>query len=243
MKTVFRRPESLIDSPFTYCPGCGHGIIHRLIAEVMDELGIRENTIGVVGVGCSARAWSLFNCDMIGSPHGRPGAVATGIKRSQPSSIIFTYQGDGDASSIGLAETMYAAIRGENITVIVVNNTVYAMTGGQMGPTSLEGQVTSTSPRGRDVNLTGQPFHLPEIIAQIPGVAYSARVAVNNVSNIKKAKKAILNAFTKQINQEGFTMVELLSPCPTVWRKKPIGALEWLETSVIKEFPLGEFTS
>jgi len=241
MKTVFTRPKSLVKIPFSYCPGCGHGIIHRLIAEVMDDLDIREKTIGVVGVGCSARAWNSFNCDMIGAPHGRSAAVATGIKRNLPKSVVFTYQGDGDALSIGLAETMYTAIRGENITIIVVNNTLYAMTGGQMAPTTLEGQVTCTSTQGRNVSETGYPLHFPELIANIPGVSYSARVSVNTVPNIYKAKRAILKAFKKQLEGAGFTLVEVLSQCPTLWHKSPTSATDWVGSRVSKEFPLGEF--
>jgi 2-oxoglutarate ferredoxin oxidoreductase subunit beta len=241
MKALFKHPESILKATTSFCPGCGHGIIHRLVADVIDKMHIREKTIGIVGVGCSSQSWGLFNFDFLAVPHGRPCAGATGVKRSLPDHFVFTYQGDGDAYAIGLAETMHAAIRGEKITVIVVNNTVFAMTGGQMAPTALEGQVTCTSPVGRDTGETGQPFHFPELIANIPGVAYSARVAVDSIPNIQKAGKAIEKAFHKQQQNAGFSIVEILSPCPTVFNVKPADAMDWVAKKLELEFPLGEF--
>lgn len=241
MKAVFKRPESLLEIPFHFCPGCGHGIVHRLVAEAIDTLEIRGKTIGVVGVGCSSTSWKYFNCDMAAVPHGRAAAVATAIKRNGEDNYVFTYQGDGDAISIGIAETMFAAIRGEKITVILVNNTVYAMTGGQMAPTTLEGQITCSSPKGRDVSVTGYPLHFPELIANIPGVAYSARVAIDTIPNIRRTKNAIIKAFEKQKSRAGFTLVEILSPCPTIWHKSPTDSMDWISEAVSKEFSLGVF--
>jgi len=241
MRALFKYPDSLVRISSPFCPGCGHGIIHRLVAQAIDDLKIREKTVGVVGVGCSSQSWNLFNFDFLAVPHGRPGAAATGVKRSLPDHLVFTYQGDGDAYAIGIAELMHAAIRGENFTVIVVNNTMFAMTGGQMAPTTLAGQVTSTSPSGRDPRATGTPVHFPELIANIPGVAYSARVAVDSVPNIRKAGQAIAKAFRKQNDKAGFSLVEVLAPCPTGLNLKPAEAMAWVAEHLEAEFPLGEF--
>ena len=209
---VFEKPQALTDAVLHYCPGCTHGIIHRLVAEVIDELGVRGRTIGVASVGCSVFAYNYFNVDMVQAAHGRAPAVATGVKRSDADKIVFTYQGDGDLAAIGTAETVHSAARGENITIIFVNNTIYGMTGGQMAPTTLPGQVTQTSPYGRDVNLVGYPVKVCELLSQVDGAAYLERVAVNNVKNVRNAKAAIKKAFQNQIEGKGFSLVEVLSP-------------------------------
>ncbi len=239
--TVFEKPKALTDAPLHYCPGCTHGIIHRLVAEAIDELGVRGRAIGVAPVGCSVFAYNYFNCDMVQAAHGRAPAVATGVKRSDANNIVFTYQGDGDLAAIGTAETVHSAARGENITVIFVNNAIYGMTGGQMAPTTLPGQVTQTSPYGRDVNTVGYPVKVCELLSQIDGAAYLERVAVNNVKNIKKAKAAIKKAFQNQIEGKGFSLVEVLSTCPTNWGKSPEQALTWLEENMIPYYPLGVY--
>lgn len=241
MAIVFEKPKFLTDAPFHYCPGCPHGIIHRLVAEVADELGIEGKAIGVAPVGCAVMAYDYFNCDMIEAPHGRAPAVATGIKRSRPDNIVFTYQGDGDLASIGMAETVHAAARNENITVIFVNNAIYGMTGGQMAPTSLPGQVTQTSPYGRDVKHCGWPIRVSEMLATLEGPEYIARVAVNNVKNVKNAKKAIKKAFENQINGKGFSLVEVVSACPTNWGMTPKAALEWIESDMLPYYPIGVY--
>lgn len=238
---VFEKPKALTDAVLHYCPGCTHGIIHRLVAEAIDELGVTGKTIGVAPVGCSVFAYNYFNCDMVQAAHGRAPAVATGIKRSDPNNIVFTYQGDGDLAAIGTAETVHSAARGENITVIFVNNAIYGMTGGQMAPTTLPGQVTQTSPYGRDVEKVGYPVKVCEMLSQVDGAAYLERVAVNNVKNIKKAKAAIKKAFQNQIEGKGFSLVEVLSTCPTNWGKTPVQALEWLEENMIPYYPLGVY--
>ena len=212
---VFEKPKSLADVPLHYCPGCTHGIVHRLVAEAIDELGIEGITVGVAPVGCSVMAYDYFTCDMIEAAHGRAPAVATGVKRALPENVVFTYQGDGDLASIGMAETVHAAARNENITIIFINNAIYGMTGGQMAPTSLPGQVTQTSPYGRDVNHCGFPIKVSEMLSQIDGAEYIERVAVNNIKNIKAAKKAIKKAFQNQIDGKGFSLVEVISSCPT----------------------------
>ncbi|MBQ7953245.1 MAG: 2-oxoglutarate oxidoreductase, partial [Clostridia bacterium] len=214
---VFEKPKALTDAPLHYCPGCTHGIVHRLVAEAIDELGIEGTTIGVAPVGCAVMAYNYFACDMAEAAHGRAPAVATGIKRADPSKIVFTYQGDGDLASIGMAETVHAATRNENITIIFINNAIYGMTGGQMAPTSLPGQVTQTSPYGRDVKTAGYPIRVCEMLSQLEGPEYLERVTVNNVKNIKNAKKAIKKAFENQINGKGFSLVEVVSTCPTNW--------------------------
>ena len=239
---VFDKPHALTDAPLHYCPGCTHGIIHRLVAEAIDEFGIEGKTIGIAPVGCSVMAYNYFNCDMIEAAHGRAPAVATGVKRADPENhIVFTYQGDGDLASIGMAETVHAAARNENITVIFVNNAIYGMTGGQMAPTSLPGQVTQTSPYGRDVNHCGWPIRVSEMLATLEGPEYIARVAVNNVKNVKNAKKAIKKAFENQIAGKGFSLVEVVSACPTNWGMTPQKALEWVESDMLPYYPLGVY--
>ena len=239
--TVFEKPKSLTDAQLHYCPGCTHGIIHRLVAEVIDELGIEGKTIGIAPVGCSVFAYNYFTCDMIEAAHGRAPAVATGVKRSNPDNIVFTYQGDGDLAAIGTAETVHSAARGENITIIFVNNAIYGMTGGQMAPTTLPGQVTQTSPYGRDPKAVGLPVKVCELLQNVDGATYLERVAVNNVKNVKNAKKAIKKAFMNQIEGKGFSLVEVLSTCPTNWGLKPDKALEWLEEKMIPYYPLGVY--
>lgn len=238
---VFDKPKSLTDAPLHYCPGCTHGIIHRLVAEAIDELGIEGRTIGVAPVGCAVMAYDYFSCDMVEAAHGRAPAVATGIKRANPDNIVFTYQGDGDLASIGTAETVHSATRNENITVIFVNNAIYGMTGGQMAPTSLPGQVTQTSPYGRDTSLCGFPVKICEMLSQLDGPEYLARVAVNNVKNIKNAKAVIKKAFENQINGKGFSLVEVISSCPTNWGMTPKDALTWIDENMIPYYPLGVY--
>ena len=238
---VFEKPKALADVPLHYCPGCTHGIIHRLVAEVIDELGIEGKTVGIAPVGCSVFAYNYFNCDMIEAAHGRAPAVATGVKRSFPENVVFTYQGDGDLAAIGTAETVHAAARGENITIIFVNNAIYGMTGGQMAPTTLPGQVTQTSPYGRNPEQVGLPVKVCELLSNVDGATYLERVAVNNVKNVKNAKKAIKKAFRNQLEGKGFSLVEVLSTCPTNWGLKPEKALEWLEENMIPYYPLGVY--
>ena len=239
---VFDKPKSLLDVPLHYCPGCTHGIIHRLVAEAIDELGIEGRTIGVAPVGCSVLAYNYFACDMVEAAHGRAPAVATGLKRSDPDNhIVFTYQGDGDLASIGMAETVHAAARNENITIIFVNNAIYGMTGGQMAPTSLPGQVTQTSPYGRDTDHCGFPVKVSEMLSQLDGAGYIERVAVNNVKNVRNAKKAIKKAFQNQIDKKGFSLVEVVSTCPTNWGMTPEKALEWVDEKMLPYYPLGVY--
>lgn len=238
---VFEKPHALADIPLHYCPGCTHGIIHRLVAETLDELGIEGKTIGVAPVGCAVFAYNYFNCDMVEAAHGRAPAVATGLKRSLPENVVFTYQGDGDLASIGMAETVHAAARNENITIIFVNNAIYGMTGGQMAPTSLPGQVTQTSPYGRDVKHCGFPIKVSEMLSTLDGPEYIERVAVNNVKNIKNAKKAIKKAFENQVNNKGFSLIEVVSSCPTNWGMTPQKALEWIDEKMIPYYPLGVY--
>ena len=238
---VFDKPHALTDAPMHYCPGCTHGIIHRLVAEAIDELGIEGKTIGVAPVGCSVMAYNYFACDMVQAAHGRAPAVATGVKRANPDNIVFTYQGDGDLASIGMAETIHAATRGENITIIFVNNAIYGMTGGQMAPTSLPGQVTQTSPYGRDTKTAGFPIKVCELLSELEGATYLERVAVNNVKNVKNAKKAIKKAFENQVNGKGFSLIEVVSTCPTNWGLTPIKALEWVDEKMIPYYPLGVY--
>ena len=238
---VAKRPESLLPVPTHYCPGCTHGIIHRLVGEAIDELGIEGITIGVAPVGCSVLAYNYFACDMIEAAHGRAPAVATGLKRADPSNIVFSYQGDGDLASIGMAETVHAAARNENITIIFVNNAIYGMTGGQMAPTSLPGQVTQTSPYGRDVTLCGYPVKVCEMLSELDGPEYLERVAVNSVKNVRAAKKAIEKAFRNQIEGKGFSLIEVLSACPTNWGMTPQNALKWIDDKMIPYYPLGVY--
>ena len=241
MSTVFQKPHALTDAPLHYCPGCTHGIIHRLVAEAIDELGIEGKTIGVASVGCSVFAYNYFNCDMVQAAHGRAPAVATGVKRSDPNNIVFTYQGDGDLAAIGTAETVHSAARGENITVIFVNNAIYGMTGGQMAPTTLPGQVTQTSPYGRDVNTVGYPVKICEMLSKLDGATYLERVAVDDVKHVRAAKAAIKKAFQNQIEGKGFSLVEVLSTCPTNWGMTPEKALSWLRENMIPYYPLGVY--
>ena len=238
---VFERPHALADVSTHYCPGCTHGIIHRLVAEAIDALGIEGRTVGVAPVGCSVMAYDYFNCDMIEAAHGRAPAVATGIKRCRPENIVFTYQGDGDLASIGMAETVHSAARNENITIIFVNNAIYGMTGGQMAPTSLPGQVTQTSPYGRDVSLCGFPVKVSEMLSQLDGPEYIERVAVNNVKNVRNAKKAIEKAFRNQVEGKGFSLIEVVSTCPTNWGMTPENALKWVDEKMIPYYPLGVY--
>ena len=241
MAVVFDKPKSLTDNVLHYCPGCTHGIVHRLVAEVIDELGIEGRTIGIAPVGCSVMAYDYFTVDMVEAAHGRAPAVATGVKRSDPSKIVFTYQGDGDLASIGMCETVHSAARGENITIIFINNAIYGMTGGQMAPTSLPGQVTQTSPYGRNTETQGFPIRVCELLSELDGPAYLERVTVNNVKNVKNAKKAIKKAFQNQIDGKGFSLVEVLSSCPTNWGMTPQKALEWIDEKMIPYYPLGVY--
>lgn len=241
MAIVFQKPKSLTDATFHYCPGCTHGIVHRLVAEAIDELGIEGRTIGIAPVGCSVMAYDYFACDMIEAAHGRAPAVATGVKRSMPDRIVFTYQGDGDLASIGLCETVSAACRGENITIIFINNAIYGMTGGQMAPTSLIGQVTQTSPYGRAPKTQGLPIRICELLASLDAPTYLARVTVNSVAHVRTAKKAILKAFRNQVEGKGFSLVEVLSSCPTNWGLTPEKALKWIDEKMIPVYPLGVF--
>ncbi|GAV22228.1 thiamine pyrophosphate-dependent enzyme [Carboxydothermus pertinax] len=240
MVQILTRPESLTTTPFHYCPGCTHGIAHRLIAEVIDELGLGEKTIGVASVGCSVLAYDYFNLDMQQAAHGRAPAVATGIKRSLPDRIVFTYQGDGDLASIGMGEIVHAAGRGENITVIFINNSIYGMTGGQMAPTTLMGQKTTTTPQGRK-RENGFPLKVSEMLATLDGAAYIARVSLTDPGQVVKAKKAIKHAFTVQKRELGFSMVEILSTCPTNWGMSPVIALNYVKDVMTRYYPLGEF--
>lgn len=241
MAVVFEKPHALCDVNTHYCPGCTHGIIHRLVCEVIDEMGIEGNTVGICPVGCSVMAYDYFNCDMIEAAHGRAPATATGVKRARPDLMVFTYQGDGDLAAIGTAETVHAATRGENIVVIFVNNTTYGMTGGQMAPTTLPGQVTQTTPFGRDPKVQGYPVRVCEMLATLSGTALAQRVAVDSVPHINEAKKAIRKAFENQRDEKGFSIVEVLSTCPTNWGLSPVEALERLRTDMIPYYPLGVF--
>ena len=241
MAVVFERPHALTDKVFSYCPGCPHGIVHRLVAETIDELGIEGRTIGISPVGCSVTAYDFFACDMVEAAHGRAPAVATGIKRARPDNIVFTYQGDGDLAAIGMAETVHAATRGENLTVIFINNAIYGMTGGQMAPTTLPGQITQTTPYGRDVNAAGYPIRVCELLSTLDGVSFAQRVTVDSVKNIRIAKKAIKKAFENQVNGRGYSIVEVVSACPTNWGLTPNEALQWLRDNMLPYYPLGVY--
>ncbi len=241
MEQVFKRPHALVDIPEHYCPGCGHGIVHRLVAEVIDELGIEGKTIGVAPVGCAVFAYDYFECDMQEAAHGRAPAVATGIKRVHPDKVVFTYQGDGDLAAIGTAETVHAAARGENITVIFINNAIYGMTGGQMAPTSVLGQITQTTPYGRTVENQGYPIKVCEMLSTLDGVALAQRTTINSVKAIRETKAAIKKAFENQINKKGFSIVEVVSTCPTNWGKTPVEAMKWLEDNMLPVYPLGVY--
>lgn len=241
MAVVFKAPHALCDVSMHYCPGCTHGIAHRLVAEAIDELGIEGNTVGVSPVGCAYNNYLYFNCDMVQAAHGRAPAVATGIKRSLPDHAVFTYQGDGDLAAIGTAEIVHAATRGENITVIFINNTIYGMTSGQMAPTTLLGQVTTTTPYGRDPKFNGYPIRVCEMLATLEGPAYIERVSLHDVKHTKKAKAAVKKAFEVQLAGKGFSLVEILSTCPTNWGLNPVEALKRIESEMIPHYPLGVF--
>jgi 2-oxoglutarate/2-oxoacid ferredoxin oxidoreductase subunit beta len=240
-QVVYKRPESLSDTPNHYCPGCTHGVAHRLVAEVLDEMNLREKSIGVAPVGCSVFAYNYFNLDFVEAAHGRAPAMATGIKRVLPDRTVFTYQGDGDLASIGMGEIMHAGIRGENITVIFINNAIYGMTGGQMAPTTLPGQKTTSSPDGRDVERMGFPVRMAEVLSSLDGVGYSVRRSLHDPKNIRLSKKAIRMAFENQQRGLGFSIVELLSTCPTNWGITPLEALKWLEEHMIPTYPIGDY--
>jgi len=240
-KKVFERTKGLTEILMRYCPGCGHGVIHRLVAEAIEELGIRKRTIGIAPVGCSVFADEYFNCDMIQPAHGRGPAVATGMKRVKPDCIVFSYQGDGDLASIGMAETVHSAARGERITIIFVNNAIYGMTGGQMAPTTLIGMKSTTSPFGRDPRVAGYPIKMCELLSSLEAPAYLARVSVHKPANVLKAKKAIKKAFQVQMDDLGFSLVEIVSQCPTDWFLTPLQAIDYVEKMMIPFFPLGEF--
>jgi 2-oxoglutarate ferredoxin oxidoreductase subunit beta len=239
MEKVYSRPKLLKRVPFHYCPGCGHSIVHRLICEVVDEMGLTERVVGVPPPGCSVFTYNYIDVDMAESAHGRGAAVATGMKRAFPDTIVFTYQGDGDLAGIGTAETIHAANRGEKITAIFINNAVYGMTGGQMAPTTILGQKTTTSPYGRDPSFEGYPIKMSEILALVKGSIYIERTAVNSPLNIRKTKKAIQKAFQVQVDGLGYSLVEILSPCPTNWKMTPLESWKWIDTIMSKEFPIG----
>ena len=238
-KVIYQKAKGLMNVPLSYCPGCTHGIIHKLIAEVLDELNQLGNTVGIASVGCSALAYDFFNCDMQQAAHGRACAVATGVKRVRPDTTVFTYQGDGDLASIGIAETIHAANRGENITVIFVNNAIYGMTGGQMAPTTLIGQATTTSQHGRNEAQHGLPIRIAEMFATIGKTAYIERVSLQNPRAVQLAKKALLKAFRYQQEKKGFTMIEFLSTCPVGWGMTPVESLQWSSKQMAAYFPLG----
>jgi 2-oxoglutarate ferredoxin oxidoreductase subunit beta len=241
MAIVFERPKGLTDTPMHYCPGCTHGIVHRLVAQALDELDLAGKAVGVAPVGCAVFAYNYFNCDMIQAAHGRAPAVATGLKRANPESIVFTYQGDGDLAAIGTAETVQSAARGENITIIFINNAIYGMTGGQMAPTTLPGQVTQTSPYGRDVTKTGMPIRVCEMLATLESPAYLTRVSVDSVKNIRAAQKAVTKAFQYQSEGKGFSLIEVVSTCPTNWGMTPVQSLAWLRENMLPYYPLGVY--
>ena len=240
-KVIYQKPALITDKQFHYCPGCSHGIVHRLVCEVIEELGVAGDTIGVEPVGCSVMAHDYFDFDMVQASHGRAPAVATGVKRSLPDKVVFTYQGDGDLAAIGTAETVHSAARGENITVIFINNTIYGMTGGQMAPTTLPGQVTQTSPYGRDIKTQGNPIRVSEMLSTLDGPAYIARVSTDSVKHIKEAKKAIKKAFEYQIAKKGFTLIEVLCSCPTNWGMSPTEAMKRLQEDMLPYYPLGVY--
>ena len=243
MKKVFLKPNSLRDVPTHYCAGCGHGVVHRLICETVDELQIREKVIGIAPVGCAVIAYDYWDFDVTEAAHGRVPAVATGIKRTSSENIVFGYQGDGDLAAIGTAEIIHAANRGENISIIFVNNAVYGMTGGQMAPTTMLNQKTSTTPRGRDQKRDGFPLKVCELLSVLPGVFYAERVSVHDPKNVLKTKKAIKKIFQNQIDNKGFSIVEVLSPCPTYWGMSSKESVQWIDKVMVKEYPLGVYTN
>ncbi len=237
---VFGRPNSLSDAPTTYCPGCHHGVATRLVAEVIDELGIQERTVGIAPVGCAVFLYRFYRCDFVQAAHGRACAVATGLKRANPELIVFSYQGDGDLAAIGTAETVHAANRGENITVVFINNQIYGMTGGEMAPTTLAGQHTTTTPRGRDVATTGYPLKISEMLAQLDGPTYITRQSLHDAPHVAKARKALLTGFQNQVEGKGFSLVELVASCPTNFKMSPQKANKWLVEQALPAFPLGD---
>lgn len=241
MEKVFKITKGLTGVPMHYCPGCTHGIVHRLVAEVLEEMDVIESAIGVSSVGCTYNNYDYFACDMLQAAHGRAPAVATGVKRVHPGSLVFTYQGDGDLAAIGTAEIVHAAARGEKITAIFVNNAIYGMTSGQMAPTTLIGQVTTTTPFGRDAAIHGYPIRMSEMLSTLDGAAFIQRVSMHDVRNVREAKKAIAKAFRLQSEGAGFTMVEILSTCPTNWGIDPVGSLEWIKEMMIPQYPLGVY--
>lgn len=236
---VFKKTKMLTDAPFHYCPGCTHGIVHRLVAECIEELGKSDDCIGIAPVGCAVFAYNYFNCDMQEAAHGRAPAVATGVKRVHPDKLVFTYQGDGDLASIGIAEIIHAAARGENITVFFINNAIYGMTGGQMAPTTLVGQQATTAPYGRDPKLNGLPLNMAEMLATVAGASYIERVSACSVKGIRATKNAIKKALTKQMENKGFSLIEILSTCPTNWKMTPVESMDWVENTMTKQYPLG----
>lgn len=240
-KVVFQRPHALLPVVTNYCPGCPHGIVHRLVAECIDELGVEGDTVGIAPVGCAVTSPDFFGCDMIEAAHGRAPAVATAVKRVHPDNVVFAYQGDGDLASIGMAETIHAATRGENITVIFINNAIYGMTGGQMAPTSLPNQVTQTSPYGRDVATAGYPIRVCELLSSLDGVAYLERVTVDCPKNVRKAKKSIMKAFRNQVDGVGYSLVEVVSTCPTNWGLTPQDSFDWMRENMLPYYPLGVY--
>ena len=241
MAVVFKKTKMLTDVPFHYCPGCTHGIAHRLVAECLDEINCEGNVIGIAPVGCAVFAYNYFNCDMLEAAHGRAPSLATGIKRTHPDTVVFAYQGDGDLASIGTAEIIHAAARGENVTIIFINNAIYGMTGGQMAPTTLVGQKSTTSQYGRSIPMNGNPIRVAEMLATLDGPAYIARVALTDTANVRKAKQAIKRGFEMQLNKKGFSLIEVLSTCPTNWGMAPVQAAEFVKNEMTKEFPLGVF--
>jgi 2-oxoglutarate ferredoxin oxidoreductase subunit beta len=241
MTVIYQKSSGLTDRETHYCPGCSHGIIHKLVAETLVELGLLGKTIGCAAVGCSILSYNYFNIDMVESAHGRAPAVATGVKRTLPDRTVFTYQGDGDLASIGTAEIVHAAHRSENITTIFVNNAIFGMTGGQMAPTTLPSQITTTSPGGRDPDHCGLPLKISEMIAQIPGATYVERVSVHTPKAIRNAKKAILRGFRCQEEKTGFALIEVLASCPTGWNMSPVDAMSWIHDTMIPYYPLGVF--
>ncbi len=241
MQVVYERPDSLLPVVTNFCPGCSHGVVQRLVAETIDELDVEDKTVGVAPVGCSVMCYDFFGCDMIEASHGRAPAVATAVKRVLPEGVVFAYQGDGDLASIGIAETIHAATRGENITVIFINNAIYGMTGGQMAPTSLPSQVTQTSPYGREPQTAGYPIRVCELLSSLDGVAYLERVTVDTPKNIRRAKKAIKHAFENQINGVGYSLIEVVASCPTNWGMSPTEAYDWLRENMLTYYPLGVY--
>lgn len=241
MAVVFQKTKGLTDVETHYCPGCTHGIVHRLVGECLEELDVLGSTVGVAPVGCSVMAYNYFSCDMVQAAHGRAPAVATGLKRALPENVVFTYQGDGDLAAIGTAETVHAATRGENITIIFINNAIYGMTGGQMAPTTLPGQITQTTPYGRDIATAGNPIRVCEMLSTLDGVAFAERVSVHDIKNINKAKAAIKKGFQTQIDKKGFSIIEVLSTCPTNWGLDPLDSLKWLQENMLPFYPLGNY--